>query len=184
MAVEKTTYTLDQYHAILDLPENQERILELIDGEIVEKMPSFTPSRIALRIGSRLTIYLDNHDIGYVTGADGGYIMSDENVLIPDIGFISKTRLPEFPDREAPVPPDLAVEVMSPTDRKRALRRKAERYLELGTKIVWLVFPEERLVEVYTVDDDVQTVGIDGMLDGGEVLPEFSLAVREIFAQK
>ena len=104
-------------------------------------MPSFTPSRIAAEIVYQLNS-ISRHDIGYVTGADGA-IMSDENVLIPDVGDISKARL-QMPDREAPVPPDLAVEVKSPTDRKRALRRKAERYLEHGTRMVWPVFPDEQ----------------------------------------
>jgi Uma2 family endonuclease len=184
MAVDKQVYTLDEYHSIIDLPENRDRIFELIDGELVEKMPSFTPSRIALRIGYHFSSYLDENDTGYVTGADGGYIMPDGDVLIPDIGFISKTRLTEEPTREAPVPPDLAVEVKSPTDRKRAMRKKAERYLDAGTRIVWLVFPDDQVVEVYTPDEDVKTVGIDGGLDGGDLLPGFSLPVREIFGQK
>jgi Uma2 family endonuclease len=181
MAVDKQLLTLDEYHRIIDLPENRDRIFELIDGELIEKMPSFTPSRIALRIGSRFTLYLDKHDLGYVSGADGGYVMPDGNVLIPDVAFISKVRMPEIPDREALVSPDLAVEVMSPTDRKRALRRKAERYLELGTRMVWLIFPDEQIVEVYVIDEDVITVGIDGILDGGDVLPGFLLPVRDIF---
>lgn len=181
MTVDKQLYTLNEYRTIVDMSENRDRILELIQGEIVEKMPSFTPSRIAVRISSRLSLYVDEHNLGYVTGADGGYIMSDEDVLIPDVGFISKMRLPEEPDREAPVPPDLAVEVMSPTDRKRALRRKAERYLELGTGMVWLVFPDERAVEVYVQDEDVKTVGIDDALDGGSILPGFALSVRDLF---
>ena len=181
MAVQKQLYSLDEYHAFIDLPENRDRIFELIDGELVEKMPSFTPSRIAMRIGSRLTVYLDEDDIGYITGADGGYIMPNGDVLIPDVAFISKARLVELPDREALIPPDLAVEVKSPTDRKPAMRRKAKRYLEMGTRRVWLVFPDEQSVEVYVQDEDVKTVKIDGVLDGGDVLPGFSLPVREIF---
>lgn len=184
MAIDKQLYTLDEYHSILDMPENRDRILELIDGELVEKMPSFTPSRIAMNISFFFKLYLREHPLGYVTGADGGYIMPNGNVLIPDVGYISKVRLPEEPEREAPVPPDLAVEVKSPTDSKRAMRRKAERYLELGTRIVWLVFPDEQQVEVYLSNEDVKTVGVDGTLEGGEVLPGFTLSVRELFLSK
>jgi Uma2 family endonuclease len=181
MAVDKQLYSLDEYHAFIDLPENRERIFELIDGELVEKMPSFTPSRIGMDIAFSFKLYLKDHDIGYVTGEAGGYIMSNGQVFNPDVGFISKARLPELPEREAPMPPDLAVEVMSPTDRKRTMRLKAERYLELGTRIVWLVFPDEQSVEVYVQDEDVTTVGIDDVLDGGVVLPGFLLPIREIF---
>lgn len=74
MVVDKQLLTLDEYHAFIDRPENQDRIFELIDGELVEKMPSFTPSRIAGRISHRFNGYLDDHDIGYVTGADDGAV--------------------------------------------------------------------------------------------------------------
>ncbi|MEP7292332.1 MAG: Uma2 family endonuclease [Chloroflexota bacterium] len=185
MAVEKQLYTLAEYQTISEMPENQNRILELIDGEIVEKMPSFTPSRIAMDIVFFFKLYLRDHDIGYVTGEAGGYTMSDGNVFNPDVGYISKLRLPDVPSRESPVPPDLAVEVKSPTDKKRAIRRKAERYLELGTRMVWLVFPDEQIVEVYVQgDEDVQTLTIDGILDGSDLLPGFTLPVRELFLSK
>jgi Uma2 family endonuclease len=182
MAVEKLTYTVAQFQEFESLPENADRILELIDGEIVEKMPSFTPSRIAAQIIFLLKLYLSQNPIGYVTGEAGGYVMSEGNVFNPDVGYISKERLPEAPEREAPVPPDLAVEVKSPSDLKRAMRRKAEKYLASGTRLVWLVFPDEQLVEVYVADKDVQTVGIDGVLEGGDVLPGFTLKVSDIFA--
>lgn len=181
MTISNSLLTLEDYHAICDLPENEGRILELIDGEIVEKMASFEPSQIASRINGFAFIFLLSHPIGYLTGEAGGYVMAPGHVYNPDVGFISKARLPDKPEREAPIPPDFAVEVKSPSDRKRAMRRKAERYLEFGTKLVWLVFPEEQLVEVYMPDQDVMVVGIDGVLDGGTILPGFSLAVRQIF---
>lgn len=181
MVVQKKLYTYAEYAAICDLPENQNKTLELIEGEIVEKMASFTPSRIAMRIGRLIGNHAEEHDLGYVTGEAGGYILSDENTFNPDVGYISKKRLPEEPDREMNGPPDLAVEVKSPSDSKRALRRKAEIYLRYGTKMVWLVFPDEQAVEVYVANDDVKTVGIDGVLGGGDVLPGFTLAVSKIF---
>ena len=107
--------------------------------------------------------------------------MSDDSVFVPDAAYISKQRLPEIPDQEVPIPPDLAVEVKSPSDSKRKMRQKAEKYLAFGTRLVWLVFPHEQLVEIYTPDQDVLTIGIDGVLDGADVLPGFSLPVRDIF---
>jgi Uma2 family endonuclease len=180
MAVRPKLYRSDEFLALENLPDNAGRILELIDGEIVEKLPSFSPSRIAMLIGHFLLNFA--HNLGYVTGADGGYVMSERDVFNPDVGYISKERLPVLPEREVPVPPDLAVEVKSPTDTKRALRLKVERYLAAGTRLVWLVFPEERVVEVYRPSEDVHSVGIDGVLDGGDVLPGFTLKVRDIFA--
>lgn len=181
MTLEAIKYTYAQYVAFCDLPENEGRIFELIDGEIVEKMASHKPSKVAARIVRFVDTFVDEHDLGDVTGADGGYQMNDENTFIPDVAFISRERLPVEPAREAPVPPDLAVEVKSPTDRIRTLRRKAERHLELGTKLVWLVFPDEQKVEVYMPDADVISVDIEGVLDGGTALPGFTLPVKNIF---
>lgn len=182
MAVQKNTYTLEDYYAFIALPENTDRIFEFIDGEFVEKMPSFTPSRLAGLIITFLNLYLFKNPIGHITAPDGGYRMPNGDVLIPDVAFISNERLPEEPNREAPVPPDLAVEVKWPTDSKRKMRRNAEKYLDFGTRIVWLVFPEDQMIEVYIPDnDDVINVGMDGTLNGGDVLPDFTLAVKDIF---
>src|SRR5260221_5075448 len=184
MAVQDTIHklTYEEYQAFCDRPENAGRIFDLIDGEVVEKMPSFKPSSIALTIGFHIKPHVLNHKLAHVTGADGGYIMPNGDVFNPDVGYISKERLPEEPRREVLVPPDLAVEVKSPTDRKRALRAKAEKYIQGGTKLVWLVFPDEQVIEIYMSDQDVITVSPDGILDGGEVLPGFTLKVSDIFA--
>ena len=173
--------TANEFYEFITRPENIERNFELIAGEIVEKMASFTPSRIAARISHKISSYLDQNDIGYVTGADGSYILSPEHEFMPDVVYISKERLPQEPEREVQGAPDLAVEVKSPTDSKRGLRQKAEDYLRFGTKLVWLVFPEEKRIEVYEPDQDVLEFGIDDTLDGGDVLPDFKLAVRDIF---
>jgi Uma2 family endonuclease len=183
MSVQERRYTVQEFHAFSELPENKNRLFELINGEVVEKVASFTPSRLAMRLGHLVSSYLDRNPIGYLTGADGSYILSEEHEFMPDIGYISKVRLPQEPAREVEGPPDLAIEVKSPTDSKRELRRKAEDYLRFGTKMVWLVFPDEKQVEVYVPGQDVREVGIDGILDGGDVLPGFMLPVRDIFPE-
>src|SRR4051812_23821631 len=116
MDIQSKIYTIEEFQEFEALPEHAGQIFELIDGEIIQKMPSFTPSRIASRINRFIGNFVDARDLGYVTGADGGYVMSPGNVFNPDVGFISKKRLPTEPEREAPVPPDMAVEVKSPTD--------------------------------------------------------------------
>lgn len=173
---------LAAYRRAADEAARAGRILELIDGELVEKTPSFVPSAVAMTIGAYLRLYVRERDLGYVTGADGGYVLNEGNVFIPDVGFITRARLPEAPAREAPVPPDLAVEVKSPTDTIRELRRKAEQYLAAGTRLVWLVFPDDRRVEVYDGDADVITLSDGDTLTGGALLPGFTLSVRDIFA--
>lgn len=181
MVIREQRYTLEAFHAFSQRPENRDRLFELIDGEVVEKVESFIPSRIAGWISTYINMYLLRNPIGYVTGADGSYILSPEHEFMPDVGYISKQRLPEIPMHEVRGAPDLAVEVLSPTDSKRELRRKAEDYLRFGARMVWLIFPETQRVEVYTVDDDVVELDAAGILDGGEVLPGFTLPVRDIF---
>lgn len=184
MAIQPRLLTLRDYHAICAMPESADRILELIDGEIVEKMPGFEPSEIAITIAFYIKLFLQKFPLGYITGADGGYVMSPRNVFIPDVGYISKERLPERPSREAPVPPDLAIEIKSPSDSKRKMRRKAKRYLDFGTRLVWLVFPKEQTIEVYAINEEMRVIGMDGMLDGGEVLPGFTLNVKDVFSRE
>jgi Uma2 family endonuclease len=162
-------------------PENAGRILELIDEEIVEKMVGVQPSAVAIRIAAQLSGFVEKKHLGTVTGADGAYRMSDSEVFVPDAAFLSAARLAEETSGASPVPPDLAVEVKSASDRKRDLRLKVERYLACGTRLVWLVFPDEQAVEVYTPEGDVETVHLDGALSGGEVLPGFSLKLRRVF---
>jgi Uma2 family endonuclease len=178
------TMTVDEFLAFAALPENRDRQWELLQGEIVEKMGSFTPSSIALLIGTFINVYLFKNPIGYTTGADGSYILSDHDAPMPDVGYISKTRMPKRPEREVRGAPDLAVEVRSPNDSKREMRQKAELYLSFGTRLVWLVFPETRQIEVYMPDRDVIELGIEDTLDGGEVLPGLQIPVKDIFPQE
>jgi Uma2 family endonuclease len=180
--LQQCTLTLDEFHAFCELPENRDHLFELIDGEIVKKMASFEPSNIAAEIIFQFKQWLMTNPIGRVTAPDGSYILSSEHEFTPDVGYISKARMPEKPLREVPMAPDLAVEVKSPTDSKPELRRKAKIYLEHGTQMVWLVFPDTQIVEVYVLGQDVVEVGIEGVLDGGAVLPGFTLAVQSLFA--
>ncbi len=101
MLIEKwQTYTLAEFGAIDRLPQNADKILELINGEIVEKMPS-NPycSFISARIIRYLGGFVDDNDLGYVTGEAGGYYISERNMFAPDVAYISKERQPEFPAR-------------------------------------------------------------------------------------
>lgn len=171
--------TLEDFRVFCDLPQNKNRLFELVGGEIVEKVVRFTPSKIAMRIGRFIGNFADS--VGFVTGADGTYILSPGYAVMPDIGYIAKARLPVAPEREVQGPSDMAVEVKSPTDSKRELHLKVEDYLRFGTKLVWLVLPEEQQVEVYIPDADVHEYGLDDTLDGGDALPGFTLVVRAIF---
>ncbi len=182
MAVHKPVYTAEQFEKIANLPENAEKILELIAGEMYEVPSHPRSSNVGSRFSYFIQDYLMERDIGYVTGEAGGYIISEEDRFAPDVAFISRERQPELPEQGYnPIAPDLAVEVVSPSDDMARLMYKKDRYLANGTRLVWIVYLKRREVEVYAPGQPMRIVGIDGILDGGDVLPGFKLPLRSIF---
>ncbi len=156
---------------------------ELHSGTIVKMAPSsMMPSVIAARMLGQLARHLANHDSGFLTGADGAYVLSGDTTFAPDVGYISYARQPELLERGfVPQAPELAVEVLSPTDKLDDIRRKATTYLQHGTRLVWLVFPVSQTVEIYQPDTDPQTLTLSDTLSGAPVLPGFQLRLRELF---
>ncbi|MCD4686215.1 MAG: Uma2 family endonuclease [Anaerolineae bacterium] len=182
MGVQTQHMTVEEFEAFAAQVENAERRLEFIGGQTAERIPHSYRSIVAALIAAKIGNFVNQYNLGYVTGADGGYAVGDDR-YIPDVGFISKAKQPEAPhDTFIPQPPDLAVEVISPTDRPHETRIKVINYVAAGT-VVWLVDPEQKTVEVYTPGPRVITARLDDTLDGGAVLPGFSLAVREIFPE-
>ena len=182
MVAREKLYTAEEFFEIAALPENDNKRLELDDGMIVEMAESKPINTVtAMRIGTFLNNFVIPHDLGYVTGADGGFKLADKRVRQPDVGFISKTRMPSLPKRFG-IAPDLAVELVSEDED---IFKKAREYLQAGTKMVWAVYPDEKTVHVMMLNEDggLRTVpyGINSTLDGGDVLPGFTLAVRDIF---
>ncbi|MBL8156112.1 MAG: Uma2 family endonuclease [Anaerolineae bacterium] len=174
------TVTLDEFERWLRQPENANRDFEFIGGRIVEVVSNNYSSQVAMLIGARLTVYVVQHDLGYVTGADGGYQVGGER-YIPDVAFVSRSRQPEA-CREAynPLPPDLAVEVLSPANDPAEIRVKLINYGLVGTA-VWVVDPERQRAEIYLPGQPPQMVGMDGELSGGEAVPGFRLKMADIF---
>jgi Uma2 family endonuclease len=163
---------------------------ELREG-LIYKMPpaSLLPSKIAARIIVYIGKYLLENDIGHLTGADGAYELNDDNTLAPDVGFISYERQAQDTEKGfVPQAPDLAIEVLLPYDSKGQTQQKAEIYLSAGTQLVWIVYPKSETVDVcrLTTDDELKiTEMVQGdILSGEDILPEFTLAVSDIFAVK
>lgn len=176
-------YTSEQFHDLVRFFDAAYQY-ELRQGVIYKMAPSnMVPSKIALRISFYLSAYLVENDIGHLTGADGAYILSDEDTFAPDVGFISYAHLPH--DVETgfiPFAPDVAVEVVSPSDDLEDVRSKAQKYLAHGTALVWIVIPESQTVEVYQPEQNVRVFADGDTLGGEAVLPGFTLDVRAIFA--
>lgn len=174
-------WTRAEFERFIALPENSERRFELINGEIVEKVPTFKHGLVAGYFVTDFNIYLRVNPIGRVAvEVRHGLLDDDENDRLPDVSYISD-RTREVTERGAtPYMPDLAIEVKSPDDSMKKLREKARYYLGHGTKIVWIAIPELKVVEVYTADEEL-VLGVGDTLTGGDVLPGFTMPVANAF---
>jgi Uma2 family endonuclease len=183
MVLRERLYTVSEFEAFIALEENAERVFELIDGEIVEKVPTEEHSLIVGNFYLALRTFVDVRDLGRVAFEVRRKVDDDDhNARLPDCQFTRKERLlPIVKKGAVPQMPDLAIEVKSPDDTFIKLRQKAIYYLNNGARLVWLVFPDQRQIEIHTSDSAVKTLGIDDILDGGTVLPEFSIPVKAIF---
>ena len=178
-------YTVDEFEQFSALPENADRLFELIDGEIVEKVPTEEHSAIAGNIYAALRAFVNPHKLGRVLFEVRHQLPNDaDNSRLPDVEFTRAERVKPLVTRGAVTQlPDLAVEVKSHTDRHTAMRRKALYYLDNGLQLVWLVYPDTRRIEVWT-NDTSQTLVSGETLDGGDVIPGFTMPVAEVFAEQ
>lgn len=162
----------------------REGLWELIDGEVVEMNPTSGRSgRIGLRIGSLLDQHVTRHGLGWAVGADTGFVLfpDRDTVRSPDAAVVLRERLDDAPETFVPLAPDLAVEVLSPTDRRNDALAKITMYLQAGVRLIWLVDPKTETVTVYQPDSAPRIVRGHETLDGGAVLPEFRLSLAEVF---
>jgi Uma2 family endonuclease len=165
--------------------ENSEnRLCELVDGVLVEKTMGLYESRLAVVVGTFLDEYTFVHDLGIVYGADGTLKFMPGLVRIPDVSFVSWSRLPERKLPTEPIPhliPDLTVEVLSAGNTRREMERKLHEYFTTGVRQVWLVDGKKREFRVFTSEKRSRVYGEGDTVPGGKLLPGFSLAVTEFF---
>jgi Uma2 family endonuclease len=159
---------------------------ELWEGEL-RKVPGAgsKASGLAHWIGYLISSFVVPRDLGHVTGADGSFVLrrNPDVVVVPDVAFTKWENVPggEAPDAFFPGRPDLAVEVKSPSDRRGDINAKMRHLRDAGVPLVWWVLPEDRAVDVYRDGQLAATLHEGDVLDGGDVLPGFSLPVAEIF---
>jgi Uma2 family endonuclease len=171
---------------LLRLLDHSNRLYELVDGTLVEKIMGMTESMFAGDILTALNVFVKPRDLGAVAGADGTLRLLTKLVRIPDVAFFSWLQLPNHEYPTEPIPslyPDLAVEVLSESNTAEEMERKLKEYFLAGTRLVWFVDPESRTVQVYTSPEDSVTLTEREALDGGDVLPGFTLSLKELFAQ-
>jgi Uma2 family endonuclease len=166
---------------LLQMPRDG-RKYELVDGEIRVSPAGSRHGRICVILASRLHNFVEESNLGYVFDSSTGFRLPKGNVRSPDVGFVARGRFEGevVPETFSPVPPDLAVEVLSPEDRSRFVLDKVGEYLDAGVRLIWVIDPRRRNATVYRSLTDVRTLTEADELDGEDVLPGFRCRLREI----
>jgi Uma2 family endonuclease len=159
---------------------------ELVRGELICMAATGGQHGIvASRLDYRLRAFVESHALGEVCAAETGFRLSQnpDTVRAPDVSFIARERLPTqgAPEGYWPFAPDLAVEVISPSDRFDDVLTKVQEYLRAGTRLVWVFHPRTKTVTIYRANGDVQLLQEQEGLSGEEVLPGFHCQIREFF---
>ncbi len=175
-------YSIYEFEKLYLQPEESNRLFELINGEVIEKMPTQEHGLIASNINFSLAVYARQHKNGR-PGVEVRHQVAgdDHNSRLPDVSFTC-ANAPIVEEGSVMDMPDLAVEIKSPSDTIKQMRETAAYYLASGSRLVWLVYPNYRLVEVYRPDADVEILDDSQTLSGHDVLPGFELAVTDVFA--
>ncbi|MDE2856573.1 MAG: Uma2 family endonuclease [Chloroflexota bacterium] len=187
MVIQQQTISADRFLEIVEQPEYADRVLELVDGELVEmSKPTRIHGVVTMRLALKIASFVDAHELGEATVGDTGFVLKRnaqgrDTVRGIDIAFVNSERLPTPPEFTwYEMGPDLAVEVISPNNKRSDTHLKVMQLLNAGTRLIWLVYPETRTVVAHTADGAV-TLREDDTLSGGDVLPGFELRVGDIF---
>ena len=158
---------------------------ELLHGEFSRMTPpGARHGELSAHLAERLRKHVREHDLGRVF-VETGFLLArnPDHVRAPDVAFVQEERVPEqgVPLQYWPGAPDFCVEVVSSNDTYAYVQEKACDWIRYGTRLVVVVEPDRRRVVVHRSDKDVQILSEDDVLDGGDVVPGFELAIRELF---
>jgi Uma2 family endonuclease len=159
---------------------------ELVRGEIIDTMPpSREHGRIALAIGALLRLWASQGSWGEV-GVESGFILAHDPDIVrgPDVYYVRADRVlaDDKPNAFWTIAPDLAIEVISPSETLEEVRAKIRDFLSAGTPLVWTIHPSSREVVVHTPDGLARTYGADDVIEYPDILPGFSCKVAELFS--
>lgn len=171
---------------VLEAERRYHSLFELVDGVLVENGMGFQQSLLACVLIEALRAFVIPRNLGVVAGPDGMVRLFPGLIRAPDVAFISWDRLPGRTLPKAPIPTlvlDLAVEVLSQSNTAREMERKRGEYFSQGVSLVWEIDPKTRTATVYKPDGTVLELTEADRLDGGDVLPGFSLALSDLFAE-
>ena len=159
---------------------------ELVNGEVIELSgpPMPTHGRTQAKTNDALERFVEPRGLGE-TFVETGFLITraPDTVRAPDVALVLADRLPDgdLPRAYFPFAPEIAVEVVSPSDTPSAAHERALMWLDAGSPLVWMLFPDSRSVTVYRADGEIFTLGEDDVLDAAPVLDGFSVNVSDLF---
>jgi Uma2 family endonuclease len=166
---------------LLRMPD--EGVVELIDGEIRKMSPAgFDHGDIAMLVGESLSAYVRKRRLGKATAAETGFILrrNPDTVRAPDVAFVRIDRVKKTPGFFLGAP-DLVVEVISPNDTYAEVDAKVVDWLSSGVQIVIVINPAKQSAVIHHSLTETVRIDIDGSLDGGTVVPGWTLPLRDLF---
>lgn len=171
----KNTITLEEFL------ENDVEGYEYVKDELVPMSPSsMEQDEISSNVILHLNLHVFEHQLGRLYTAGTTFRLRDR-VVKPDVAFVSTERLPENRRKGSPIPPDLAVEIVSPTDKHYDVTEKALAYLKAGTRLVWVIEPVARTVMVYRSETDFTVLTREDTVTGEDVVEGFACPVAQLF---
>lgn len=187
MVMERQFISADDFLLIVEHPEYEDRIVELVEGEIVD-MPLPNPIHAAIlgTLSAEIINFVRKRDLGRVLVGDAPFVLERnaegrDTLRGLDIAYISAERFPgKLPRSPLHVAPDLAVEIISPSNKAEDIEKKIEQFLDAGTTLIWIVYPDLRSIAVHMHDGTFKLKESE-LLTGGDVLAGFEIPVSDIF---
>ncbi|MCY7392584.1 MAG: Uma2 family endonuclease [Leptolyngbyaceae cyanobacterium CAN_BIN12] len=168
------------------LPKDGHRY-ELVNGELVDSgSAGMEHGGIGSFLGGLLAIYVRQHKLGFVCDSSTAFTLKTGNKRSPDVSFVSKERLKGLkrpPRGFFQGSPDLAVEILSPSNTVEEIHTKIVEYFENGTRLIWVIHPDEKYVLVYHAPEPDRLLRPQDSLEGGAIIPGFSMSVAELFEE-
>lgn len=161
-------------------------LCEMVDGTLVEKVMAWEESCLAAALARLIGNFLELHPLGIVLGPDGPVRIEPRVIRMPDVSFVSWQRVPPELDTIPAGPvmelvPDLAVEVISPSNRPGEMSIRLRQYFKRGVRLVWYLYHQQRTLRAHTSPKRFTEIGLAEYLDGGEVLPGFRITLQSVY---
>lgn len=182
MTATKTLMTADE---LLQMPKDGYRY-ELIEGELKRMSPGGYKHGVTIgRFTGRLQVYVEDNNLGEVCGAETGFLTSTnpDNIIAPDVAFISNQRASQItnPDSYSTIAPDLAVEVISPSETPKNIQKKVDKWFAFGVIVLILIDPKKRFVRVHRSSSNFVALHENDTLVLDDILPGFSFPISRLF---